>query len=348
MKLRRMSDRNLWRHYTSPADAPVTAYAPHLQSGTTAEIASDLLVAMTDPPTSPIPFSAEPSPERQVFYLFRSVHATLGEKLKSAVSQAIAEWDPLAHGVLALQRLARVAAFVRSTRSVRQLAHIVLDLPEEALRHASLAQGFRASNAREALVTDLMRVMLGFRPDDELRDAFERLLFSEDLEPRFTGLALVGACKHAPERFIQYVVRFLDNVKLSGLYSPPMEAVIHQVMETVTLQRIADHLNELPGKHRRLFHQLLCCQSWSPARLTFMDDQAFLIDCRPYVKEHRSRVRLPGLLLEYVDDAAAAMGQTGAVGELERALSEFAAWGAGGGFDNSGRDASSWSGDHHG
>jgi hypothetical protein len=241
------------------------------------ELKGWLLVGFESSDFSPLATDLEPSASVQLYYHFAQLPPRSKERFKEATIQAAAEWSYPAYSPDTLKQLILLAAYIKAAGITDVIRVLIESEALELLKSLETHDG-TGGDAYAATVQYLVAVLQGFAPRlPKARAALERLFFSERFDPRFGAQLFVGLCECTPERYADYVPRFLDLSETSETrYSMPY--VVHELVRIVSLPTLVEKFDELDSglKNRFLTSVLLCEQT----PLEYTDDLQWGADLR--------------------------------------------------------------------
>lgn len=154
--------------------------------------------------------------------------------------------------------LAYLAALVRASGVILPLADI---LPLDELKQSGNCSGDDIVESHAAIV----RVIGSFAPDEPVRSAFNRL-FLQDALARSAATMFNSLCICAPERYAEYLPRFIQLVREHPDYYEP-HIVVDELVHRIGLKTVVDHLHELDSQTLREFAILLTRDPNAPVKI---------------------------------------------------------------------------------
>jgi hypothetical protein len=195
--------------------------------------------------TSPeFPMFAEPSVPSQLFILYDAVPLDAKEKMKEALLGALMEWKPAWHGYGALRNLVLTAGYVRATGVV------------DVLRRLLAESDIKPNNpkAREALEISF-GVLAGFAPLPAVRTALERAQNDERYQKYFAAQIMNGLCWCDPERFPEYLHKFMTVAEGSRHYR--VGNVVAEMVRLIGAEVVTRRTGELNDRATEIVMEVL-------------------------------------------------------------------------------------------
>jgi hypothetical protein len=220
-------------------DEIFAAHVKALEQWTDGDVCSWLLEGLSSGQFHRIPMLQDPSPSLQIEQLYNAASPGAQTSLKRGVSRALLEWTSAAFGYAVFGELARTAAHLRATESVRYISHHLL---------SAAFQERKAQDAKDAedACEIAMAVLHGFAPHESLIPVFLKMYCSTQFE-RYGAHLFLGLCECEPERFAIYVPRFLEilNNHPEEFHLAPILRDFERIMPQELVQRrLGDLINE--------------------------------------------------------------------------------------------------------
>lgn len=221
-------------------------------------------------PASISPYHA-PNVEKQMSDLFHLLSARAQEKLRHAITDAIAEWHPKLYSVEVLRSLSFLMSATRSLTAVVPLrGHLHYD---------------RIHDPNPDTETAALRAVTGtisaLAPHPYVEDALRDYYFSSHFDPRFAPTILRGLCICAPQKYAEYLPQFLalsENEKYRDYYDKAI--VMEKVVEAVPIPTLIEHLSDL-GEEEEPFLESIILRE--PPVIVIVPDGAGIHEDRTYL-----------------------------------------------------------------
>ncbi|MEM8997194.1 MAG: hypothetical protein AAGF23_20590 [Acidobacteriota bacterium] len=163
-------------------------------------------------------------------------------RLKTALTEAVAEWRARAHGADNLRFLAQAAAAIRARSTAPHF--------ERILRLHRLLSG-PADAALADAVGDVLATLAGFAPGDEIGELLERLFLSPGLLPGLAGVLFQGLCRSRPAELPRWLGRYVEVVDGSGVRHFSQPVFLRLFVESVTPPALVNAWPDLDSALRR-------------------------------------------------------------------------------------------------
>jgi hypothetical protein len=192
--------------------------------------------------------------------LYRYLDPAAQERFKLACLIALQEWDPPVHGLLALQSLGALVAYIRLERAVPIIA--------EHLESTLLPriEPWPSESEVNGVSSYLIAVMRGFTPSKTVQSYFERWFFEHSFTS-FVGQFFLGLCacdRRNTRDYFSRLAQVASTLQDSPLHLPHFPAAI---VEVLGIQAISKVLNELPSEAQRKILWWLVGGESPPVRL---------------------------------------------------------------------------------
>ncbi|MEO1365802.1 MAG: hypothetical protein AAFX50_01410 [Acidobacteriota bacterium] len=163
-------------------------------------------------------------------------------RLKTALTEAVAEWRQRAHGAGNLRFLAQASAAIRA-RSTAPHFERILRL------HRLLNRPADAPN--DGVVGDVLATLAGFAQGDEIGELLERLFLSPGLLPGLAGVLFQGLCRCRPAELPRWLERYVEVVDGSGIRHFSQPIFLRLFVESVTPPALVNAWPDLDSKLRQ-------------------------------------------------------------------------------------------------
>jgi hypothetical protein len=178
----------------------------------------------------------------QLKYFFSKLNnASLRDKFKAAVTQAVAGWNFEADSPIALEGLVVLAAYIRAFSIIEIIEHIL----------EGLLIGDTVETKYEDLVEKILSVLAGFARSnlsESIQKLFESIFFSQ-FDARYAVQLFIGLCICYPKSYPRYLARLLDlSEKYPNLYD--LRLVMKTFLNIVSSEIILEKFDNIQPTYK--------------------------------------------------------------------------------------------------
>jgi hypothetical protein len=237
-----------------------------------AELSQWLLLGFVTGNFRPLRLTNEPLPSSQLFSFFCSLSIQQQIRFKDALLLTLSTWLP-EHGSDSFLELIRLAAYIREPRIVSRLGLIIGSAYIERLYERRRSSEYTLGDLDEyaIIVQDILAVIQGFAPSDEVGMLFESLFLKapNHINTEFGAQLFSGLCKCYPSKFPLYIQILLGIARrYPEYYSLPH--LINELVRTLSLPTIVSLFNEIVEyRTKEELLSLLIEYDWSPTEMEY-------------------------------------------------------------------------------